>query len=161
MEQPYDYASLMTVIIKGIKEQTGVMCIEANSIGKMPPYPFFTWDFITSHQDIGFTDNVDEEVFEASIMFEAHTQQTTQALNLASQVRKLFETNYFDTLSADNNFYVIDTGDITDTNNAISIQVERRAGVQVNLRIKDSFHDDVPEIKMINPATDSDTNKEG
>jgi len=161
MEQSYDYAKLMAVIIKGIKEQTGVTCIEANSTGKIPPYPFFTWDFITAHQSIGFTDNVDEEVFEASIMFEAHAQQTTQALNLASQVRKLFETNYFDTLSADNNFYVIDTGDITDTNNAISMQVERRAGVQVNLRIKDSFHDDVPEIKMINPATDTDTNKEG
>ena len=161
MEQPYDYAHLMAVIIKGIKEQTGVTCIEANSTGKMPPYPFFTWDFITAHQSIDFTDNVDEEVFEASIMFEAHTQQTTQALSLASQVRKLFETNYFDTLSADNNFYVIDTGDIADTNNAISMQVERRAGVQVNLRIKDSFRDNVPAIEDINPNTDADSNKEG
>lgn len=161
MEQPYDYASLMTVIIKGIKEQTGVMCIEANSVGKMPPYPFFTWDFVTAHQDIGFTDNVDEEVFETSIMFEAHTQKTTEALNLASQLRKLFETNYFDTLSADNSFYVIDVGDITDTNNAISLQVERRAGIQVNLRIKDSFRDNVPAIEDINPDTDTDSNKEG
>lgn len=161
MEQPYDYASLMTVIIKGIKEQTGVQCIEANSTGKMPPYPFFTWDFITAHQSIGFTDNVDEEVFEVSIMFEAHTQKTTEALNLASQLRKLFETNYFDTLSADNSFYVIDTGNITDTNNAISLQIERRAGVQVNLRIKDSFRDNVPAIENINPNTDTDSNKEG
>ena len=161
MEQPYDYAKLMAVIKKGIKEQTGVTCIEANSTGKMPPYPFFTWDFVSAHQDIGFTDNVDEEVFEASIMFEAHTQKTTEALNLASQLRKLFETNYFDTLSADNSFYVIDTGNITDTNNAISLQIERRAGVQVNLRIKDSFRDNVPAIENINPNTDTDSNKEG
>lgn len=149
MQQPYDYSQLMAVICKAIKDKTGTPCVEANSVGPKPNYPFFTWDFVNAHQDIGSTDNTDEEVFEASIMFEAHSESATQALNLASWVRKLFATEYMDQLSAQNSFYVIERGDITDTNNIISVQIERRAGVQVDLRIKDTFKDDITPIETI------------
>lgn len=160
MDKPYDFSQLMAIINQRIKQVTGISVIEANSVGPEPAYPFFTWSFVTSHTDIGITDNLDEEVFESSIMFEAHSQKTTEATNLANWVRKLVQTDSFDQLGSANNFYVIDTGDVTDTNNIISVQVERRAGVQVNLRIKDSFHDDVPEMTSVQ-INSSDNTEEG
>ncbi len=161
MEKPFDYAKLMKAIKVAIEKETGVQCIEANSVGKEPAYPFFSWDFVNAHKDLGFTDNVTEEVFEASIMFQAHSQKMTEALNLASWLRKLMLSQSFYDVASANNFYVVDADEVTDTNNVISIQVEKRAGVQVNLRIKDSFRDNVPAIENINPNTDTDSNKEG
>lgn len=150
MDKPYDYEALMALITDEIKQQTGIDCYEANSIGPQQSYPFFTFDIVDPHIKLPFTDNIDFEQFEMTIQFDAHSQNIYEATNLASQLSKMFGIQSVGLLAEQNGFYIIETEDVQNTDNVISIQVERRSGFVVRLRICDSFQDDIQTIDDVN-----------
>ncbi|KID42932.1 hypothetical protein LbDm2_2164 [Levilactobacillus brevis] len=74
---------------------------------------------------------------------------------------KLFETQQMDYLGDENNFYVVEIGDIDSSDNVITAQVERRAEFTVRLRLLDTFEDKTNTIGDIgiNGANLSDKDK--
>ena len=149
MDKPYDTKALMALIIDDIKQETGIDCFVADSVGPQQKYPFFTFDFVDPHINLPFTDNVDFEQFEMAIHFDAHAKSIYTATDLANQLTKLFKTQAFSLLAEQNNFYVIDSDSVESTDNVISIQVEYRAGFELHLRICDSFQDDIQTIDSV------------
>lgn len=163
MDNPYDYQKLMGTLIDEIKAKTGIDTYESNSMGPEHQYPFYTFDIIDPHVELPFTDNVDNEEFEIQLEMMAHSDSHYEALNLASQLHKLFKTYDMDILGENNGFYVVEADDIATADNTISIQVERRASFELVLRVLDSFRDDIPTIDdaEINGADLSDKNNYG
>lgn len=156
----YNYRRLMMTLGDFIKTKTGMALVESNTNGPQPAYPFFSWEIANPHKDIGFTDNVDNEEFEMEVEFTVHSTNHLDALNIAGELNKLFKTNELYMLGTQNQFYVIDLSDIESADNIISIQVERRVGFTVNLRVQDSFADEMPQIDDVSingsPLSDKD-----
>lgn len=160
MENTFNQKKMMGIIIDEIKSATGLDCVEQSTV-KQPDYPFYTFRNVTSHTSIGFTDNVDSEEFEMTLHFDAHSLSMYEATDYAEKLHKLFQTQEFDILSAQNNFYIIDCDDIENTDNPISIQVERQSGFNVPIRVVDNFKDDKTTIDNIEINGGQLTNKEG
>lgn len=150
MNDTYDYKSLVRLLISITKAGTGKPLVEAVSAGKQPNYPFYTYDFIDTYQPLGFTDNIEFEPFEMSLELEAHSEDNFETIQMASNLAKLLQTQNV-TLQFDRaHIYVIDVSAIEQTDNELSVQVERRAGFVLDLRVVDSFTDDVIDISDIN-----------
>lgn len=149
MEQAYDYKKLMTVILDEISDKLQLPCIETNSQGSQPAYPFYTFDIADPHIELPFTDNVDFEEFECAIEFMSHSKSGYEATNMAVQLSKLFKTAHMAYIGAQHNFYVIDVEDVESSDNIITLQVERRSAFTLNLRICDEFVDELDPIEDI------------
>ncbi|MCL0330528.1 phage neck terminator protein [Apilactobacillus xinyiensis] len=152
MIQAFNYSDLMAKINDKMYEKMGYSAISQGSQGESDEYPFFTYEIINAHIGIGATDNVNAEVFEMLIEFDAHVSDvattdddiftgSTGAATLANNLRKFFTISDIQEWAALNKFPIVDISDVTDTTNIISMQVERSAGFQVRLRIKDDFQD--------------------
>jgi hypothetical protein len=146
MDKPFDTKTFMTDVINLIKDKTGIDCYESENAGPQAKYPFFTFDFVDPHIPLPITDNLDFEVFEMAIHFDCHSQSMYEADTNARQLRKLMGSQAMNMLGIQDNFYVIDVGAAENTDNEISIQVERKSGFQVNIRAQDSFQDDVTTL---------------
>ncbi|MCL0330700.1 phage neck terminator protein [Apilactobacillus xinyiensis] len=152
MIQAFNYNDLMAKINDKMNEKMGCSAISQGSQGEAQEYPFFTYEIINAHIGIGATDNVNAEVFEMLIEFDAHVSDvattdddiftgSTGAATLANNLRKFFTVSDIKNWAFLNNFPIVDVSDVTDTTNIISMQVERSAGFQIRLRIKDDFHE--------------------
>ncbi|MCL0312790.1 hypothetical protein M2S00_06685 [Apilactobacillus sp. TMW 2.2459] len=153
MIQAFDYNELMAKINDKMDEKMGYSAFPQGSQGEAEEYPFFTYEIINAHMGIGATDNVSGEVFEMLIEYDAHVSDvassdddmfagSTGAATLANNLRKFFTISDISNWAFLNGFPIIDISDVTDTTNIISMQVERSAGFQVRLRIKDTFKDE-------------------
>lgn len=160
MEKPFDWKALMAKINGLIKQETGMDCIVEGGMAPQPPYPFFTYQ-VRPYIPIDITDNVDREEFEAEIDFMCHSQSANEAYTLGNQLRKLFETQSMDYLGDENDFGVVDTSAVESSDNAITVQVERRTEFTVRLRLLDAFEDKANTVGdiSINGPNLSDKNK--
>ncbi len=149
MDKPFDKKAFMTDVINLIKEKTGIDCFESGNSGPQQAYPFFTFDWIDSHIPLPITDNLDYEIFEMAIHFDCHSQSMYEADMYANQLSKLMRSQAMYVLGVQDNFYVIDVDTVENTDNEISIQVERKSGFRVNIRCQDSFVDDVTTLGEI------------
>ncbi|WP_220751542.1 phage neck terminator protein [Apilactobacillus xinyiensis] len=152
MIQAFNYNELMAKINDKMNEKMGYSAISQGTQGEASEYPFFTYEIINAHIGIGATDNVSGEVFEMLIEYDAHVSDvatsdddmfagSTGAATLANNLRKFFTISDIKNWAFSNSFPIVDVSDITDTTNIISMQVERSAGFQVRLRIKDDFQE--------------------
>lgn len=145
MDKPFDWKHFMGILTEFIKQETGIECIAEGGMSPQQSYPFFTFQ-VRPYIPIDITDNVDCEEFEAEINFMAHSHSANESYTLGNQLRKLFETQSMDYLGDENDFGVVDTGEVESSDNVITVQVERRTEFTVRLRLLDAFKDKMNTI---------------
>ncbi|HAM2187601.1 TPA: hypothetical protein H9347_002795 [Listeria monocytogenes] len=148
--QGYDYGTLVNTLIKAISELSGgLQLIESASGGEQPEYPFCQYTITSPYIAIS-PDVVEGEQFEIVISLTWRGLSGHQVLNLANTTNKYFR-------SQEGRFFMQENGGIivVSVQNSglrdtfISIEYERSAGIDLRLRVADSYSSEVQEIENI------------
>ena len=144
----FDYRPVVDALINVAKD-LGIVMIEDDSEGDLPPYPFATYTFTSPFIPIGNQLEI-TALFEAVISITFHDRSKLNVLNLS---RKL--ATYFKTSSARENLrskgiIVVSIEAVSTRDNFISIGYERMAGFDMRIRLFDMFQDNPDTIEKIN-----------
>ncbi|HFQ6247696.1 TPA: hypothetical protein ACHSDD_002786 [Listeria monocytogenes] len=146
----YDYGILVNTLIKAISDLSGgLQLIESASVGEQPAYPFcqytITSPYIAITQDV-----VEGEQFEVVISLTWRGLSGHQVLNLANTTNKYFRSQKGRFFMQENGGIVVvsvQNSGLRDT--FISIEYERSAGIDLRLRVTDSYSSEIQEIENI------------
>lgn len=146
----YDYGMLVNTLIKAISDLSGgLQLIESASVGEQPAYPFcqytITSPYIAITQDV-----VEGEQFEVVISLTWRGLSGHQVLNLANATNKYFRSQKGRFFMQENGSIVVvsvQNSGLRDT--FISIEYERSAGIDLRLRVSDSYSSEIQEIENI------------
>lgn len=142
----YDYSDLVTALVEAVSSLSdGKPLIESNSNGEQPDYPFCTYSIINPFLRIT-TDVVQNETFEAVISLTWHDDSAINVLNLANRTNKWFRSFIGRDFLFQKNIIVVDVKMDGQRDDLISIEYERKAGLDIRLRLNDSFIDEVESI---------------
>lgn len=142
----YDYSDLATALVEAISILSdGKPLIESNSNGEQPNYPFCTYSIINPF--LGITsDVVQNKAFEAVISLTWYDDSAINVLNLANRTNKWFRSFQGRDFLFQKNIIVVDVKMDGQRDDLISIEYERKAGLDIRLRLNDSFIDEVESI---------------
>ncbi|EAE2750759.1 hypothetical protein A0I81_10295 [Listeria monocytogenes] len=146
----YDYGILVNTLIKAIYDLSdGLQLIESASVGEQPAYPFcqytITSPYIAITQDV-----VEGEQFEVVISLTWRALSGHQVLNLGNITNKYFRSQKGRFFMQENGGIVVvsvQNSGLRDT--FISIEYERSAGIDLRLRVTDSYSSEIQEIENI------------
>lgn len=147
MAEYFDYKVITSSLIKAVRTLTNYPCIEANSTGDQPPYPFATFS-ITSPKITIQHDN-DNAPFELTVSLTWHDTSSLSVLNLAKKCESYFKSSVGRALFAEKEVVIVDVTDFDRRDNFISIEYERSAGFDVLMRVQDPYSDAVTPIDQI------------
>lgn len=143
----FDYKVITSSLIKSIKTLTSYPCIEANSTGDQPPYPFAT--FTITSPKITIQQDDDNAPFELTVSLTWHDTSSLSVLNLAKKCESFFKTSKGRAIFTEKNVAIVDVMDFDRRDNFISIEYERSAGFDILMRVQDPHFDDVEGIDNI------------
>ncbi|EAC4247918.1 hypothetical protein V8L40_002618 [Listeria monocytogenes] len=146
----YDYGNLVNTLIKAISELSGgLQLIESASGGEQPEYPFCQYTITSPYIAIS-PDVVEGEQFEIVISLTWRGLSGHQVLNLANTTNKYFRSQEGRFFMQENGGIVVvsvQNSGLRDT--FISIEYERSAGIDLRLRVTDSYSSEIQEIENI------------
>ncbi|WP_270995631.1 phage neck terminator protein [Listeria seeligeri] len=146
----YDFGNLVNTLIKAISELSGgLQLIESASGGEQPEYPFCQYTITSPYIAIS-PDVVEGEQFEIVISLTWRGLSGHQVLNLANTTNKYFrsqEGRFFMRKNGGIVVVSVQNSGLRDT--FISIEYERSAGIDLRLRVADSYSSEVQKIENI------------
>ncbi|EKT8900530.1 hypothetical protein CJ756_002942 [Listeria monocytogenes] len=146
----YDYGKLVKTLINAVNELSGgLQLIESSSGGEQPEYPFCQYTITSPYIAIS-PDIVEGEQFEIVISLTWRALSGHQALNLANATNKYFRSQKGRFFMQENGGIVVvsvQNSGLRDT--FISIEYERSAGIDLRLRVVDSYSSEIQEIDNI------------
>lgn len=147
MSSYFKYVTITAPLIKAVKQATGCICIEHNSSGEQPAYPFATYS-ITSPE---ITNQHDKEgsQFEVALSLTFHDSSSINVLNIAKMCESFFDSQKGRAIFAERDVVLAYTENFERRDNFISIDYERLAGFDVRLRVAETFVDDIDTIENI------------
>lgn len=148
MNRTFDYQQLNSILINLIDKKIGIETIEFESNEETPAYPFATFFYKIPRIEVS-PDIYQHEVFEMILMIDVFSDRTSQALNVAEQLRKMFISISTSFDLDGKKIVVVDTTSTTPRSSLNGSGHERRVGFDLRLRVKDSFEDDIPEIETV------------
>lgn len=143
----FDYTVITSSLIKAVLTLTSYPCIEANSTGEQPPYPFSTFTITSPKITIQHDDN--NAPFELTVSLTWHDTSSLSVLNLAKKCESFFKSTVGRTMFAEKNVVIVDVMDFDRRDNFISIEYERSAGFDILMRVQDPHVDEVASIDNI------------
>lgn len=143
----FDYKVITSSLIKAVRTMTGLPCIEANSTGDQPPYPFAT--FTITSPKITIQQDDDNAPFELTVSLTWHDTSSLSVLNLAKKCESFFKSSEGRAVFAEKNVVIVDVMGFDRRDNFISIEYERSAGFDISMRVQDPHVDDVASIDSI------------
>lgn len=147
MTEYFDYKVITSSLIKAVRTLTGFPCIEANSTGDQPPYPFATFTITSPKITIQQDDN--NAPFELTVSLTWHDTSSLSVLNLAKKCESFFKSAEGRAIFDEKNIVIVDVMDFDRRDNFISIEYERSAGFDILMRVHDPHVDDVEAIEQI------------
>jgi hypothetical protein len=145
LSNDFDYTTVTSALIKAVKDGTGYPLIAGNSAGEPPPYPYCSYT-ITSPK-IGIERDYEGALFELVVSLTWHGTSSVGVLNLAKKTESYLKSSKGRKALSDKGIVVVSTSDFTSRDNFISIDYERMAGFDVQLRVRDTYVDDVEPIE--------------
>lgn len=147
MTEYFDYKVITSSLIKAVRTLTSFPCIEANSTGDQPPYPFATFTITSPKITIQQDDN--NAPFELTVSLTWHDTSSLSVLNLAKKCESFFKSAEGRAIFDKKNIVIVDVMDFDRRDNFISIEYERSAGFDILMRVQDPHVDEVEAIKQI------------
>lgn len=143
----FDYKVITSSLIKAVRTLTSYPCIEANSTGEQPAYPFATFT-ITSPKITYERDN-DNAQFEVVVSLTWHDESSLSVLNLAKKCESYFKSSAGRDLFSQKDVVIVDVSNFDRRDNFISIEYERSAGFDITMRVRDVYGDNIVPIEQI------------
>ena len=153
MADYFDYKTITSSLIKAVKTATGYPCLEANSTGDQPPYPFATFTITSPRIQIQEDDNSNAQ-FEAVVSLTWHDTSSLSVLNLAKRCESFIKSTSGRAIFAEKGVVIVGATDFDRRDNFISIEYERTAGFDISLRVMDPHKDDVEDMDGIQINSD-------
>lgn len=144
----FDYSTVTKTLVQAMRS-LGITLIQADSAGDQPAYPFATYTITTPKLIVGNQVQPQQaEQFEMVVSLTFKSQSAIQALNLAEQVQQYFRSNA-------GRSFLLDTGGMvlvsvqgfTNRDNFITIDYERNVGFDIQLRARNPFVEELPQIE--------------
>lgn len=141
-----DFELIRTSLVEGLSTHLGMPVIESDTAAKMPPYPYLTYNFITSGIITGLPgmnvlpgsdDDIIEEYSEQpTMMISINSYADRKADSIQNAMRAADWLNIIghDELKTKANAVVVDVGDIHNRDVQLGDEWERRNGFDVELR---------------------------
>lgn len=147
--ESFDYSKLTSTLIQAIyTASNGRHLIESASVGEMPKYPFCQYTYTSPHRAIT-SDIVDNEVFEIIVSLTWRGLSGHEVLNLANVTNKWFRSQKGRFFMQENDVVVVDVLNYGLRDTLISIEYERMAGLDLRLRVRDPYTQDIDEIESM------------
>lgn len=152
------YDDIWVPLQNGLETFLGIPVIQAEGLGKQPPYPFIAIKFTLFGQGVGQvseklegTNKVITQALESVISVTCYAERIEDAHNKTNQARNYFLGQGHYELS-DHNITVVDVMPANNRDVFLTTDYERRAGFDVRLRTKlvESFEVGVIEQVTIN-----------
>lgn len=147
MNQTFDYTNVTRALINGVKDATGNLLIAANTSGQAPPFPYCTYT-ITSPK-IAIQHEYENAEFEIVVSLTWHDATQVGVLNLAKKMESYFTSTAGRQTLANEGIVLADVLNFSERDNFLSIDYERLAGVDLRLRVRDAYTDEVGAIDSI------------
>ncbi|MEK4883477.1 hypothetical protein NST81_01930 [Bacillus sp. FSL W8-0223] len=144
MSIDFDYTTVTSALIKAIKDGTGYPLIAANSAGDPPPYPYCSFTITSPKIDI--ERDYEGAIFELVVSLTWHGTSSVGVLNLAKKTESYLKSSQGRKALSDKGIVIVSTSGFTSRDNFISIDYERMAGFDVQLRVRDTVTEDVETI---------------
>lgn len=144
MSNDFDYTTVTSALIKAIKDGTGYPLIADNSAGDPPPYPYCSFTITSPKIDI--ERDYEGAIFELVVSLTWHGTSSVGVLNLAKKAESYLKSSQGRNALSDKGIVVVSTSGFTSRDNFISIDYERMAGFDVQLRVRDTVTEDVETI---------------
>lgn len=145
MSNDFDYTTVTSALIKAIKDGTGYPLIAENSAGDPPPYPYCSYTITSPKIDI--ERDYEGAIFELVVSLTWHGTSSVGVLNLAKKAESYLKSSQGRKALSDKGIVIVSTSGFTSRDNFISIDYERMAGFDVQLRVRDTYVDDVEPIE--------------
>lgn len=126
---------------------TNYPCVEANSTGDQPSYPFATFTITSPKITIQHDD--DNAPFELTVSLTWHDTSSLSVLNLAKKCESFFKSSAGRAVFAEKGVVIVDVTDFDRRDNFLSIEYERSAGFDVLMRVQDPYADEIEGIENI------------
>ncbi|MGG1481334.1 hypothetical protein ABE402_10550 [Bacillus smithii] len=156
MSIDFDYTTVTSALIKAIKDGTGYPLIADNSAGNPPPYPYCSFTITSPKIDI--ERDYEGAIFELVVSLTWHGTSSVGVLNLAKKAESYLKSSQGRNALSDKGIVVVSTSGFTSRDNFISIDYERMAGFDVQLRVRDTYVDDVEPIEGFEINNNGGTN---
>ncbi|KZM54912.1 hypothetical protein A3Q35_13210 [Aeribacillus pallidus] len=145
MSNDFDYTTVTSALIKAIKEGSGYPLIADNSVGDPPPYPYCSYTITSPKIDI--ERDYEGAIFELVVSLTWHGTSSVGVLNLAKKAESYLKSSQGRSFLEKQGIVVVSTMNFSQRDNFISIDYERTAGFDVQLRVRDTYVDDVESIE--------------
>lgn len=114
----------------------------------MPEYPFCQYTYTSAHKRITW-DIVDNEIFEVVVSLTWRGLSGHEVLNLANATNKWFRSQEGRFFMQENDIVVVDVLNFGLRDTLISIEYERMAGLDLRLRVRDPYTQEIDEIDAV------------
>jgi hypothetical protein len=156
LSNDFDYTTVTSALIKAIKDGIGYPLIADNSAGDPPPYPYCSFTITSPKIDI--ERDYEGAIFELVVSLTWHGTSSVGVLNLAKKAESYLKSSQGRNALSDKGIVVVSTSGFTSRDNFISIDYERMAGFDVQLRVRDTYVDDVEPIESFEIKNNGGTN---
>lgn len=147
---------MLDCIPAGLKKYLGVPVIRGNQAAPAPPYPYVTFNLTTPAGENGGTwqqheDGIDRLMVESIWSFSTLSTEWHESMILASRAREWFEHTGRTYLS-DHGITVQSTTQITNRDNILALEYERKNGFDVVFYVFDEAENPMAETGYIETA---------
>jgi len=157
LSNDFDYTTVTSALIKAIKDGTGYPLIADNSAGNPPTYPYCSYTITSPKIDI--ERDYEGAIFELVVSLTWHgTSSSVGVLNLAKKAESYLKSSQGRSFLEKQGIVVVSTMNFSQRDNFISIDYERTAGFDVQLRVRDTYEDDVEPIEGFEINNNGGTN---
>jgi len=156
------YRQIRKAMIEGLAAYLGSKVIELSNTGKIPPYPFVTYDFSDPNGDrIGFPAIVVEdnqikhvETVEFTVSFQSCAVDKAGSIELALQIRDWFKVQGHRLLKDAVNVVVKEVGGIDNRDVQVGEEWERKNGLDVIFRTVNVISEQLEPIETVHVQGD-------
>lgn len=148
MDNVFNYTVVTSALIKAVRTATGYLLIESNSAGEQPPYPFCSYTITSPKIDV--EREIENAQFEIVVSLTWHGTSSVGVLNLAKTTESYFKSTKGRDELGTKGIVVVDVTLDGSRDDFLSIDYERKAGLDVHLRVRETFIDDTEPIRDIN-----------
>jgi hypothetical protein len=151
------FEDIRKVMIEGIAAHLAIPVIEMNGMGKVPPYPFMTYDFNDSiGESVGHPSTIVEydtihfvETVTFSVTFQSYAKDKAGAVAQAHRARDWFRTAGHRLLKEAVNVVVTNVGHVNNRDIQIGDVWEHREGFDVDFHTTNTITEALDSIDTI------------
>lgn len=133
-----DYKAIVSALNKEIRGKTNVVGVEQANTDKQPPYPFYTYTVTSPYLNVKrfkMGDSMTEEC-EVVISYTFSSEDSFQSLNLAQTAATHLKMDAIRMRLRDQGIVVVRIEKVMSRDDFISIQVERKVGFDIRIRVR-------------------------